>query len=189
MASSRFPAASFQMFIFVFCGSSVVLWRGQRRSLRWHSKQESAMQPSFIVAIAIMLLGISAAHAQTGAPVSGPTTGSVTAVGSDPLSVPTSPLPSVSSPSRGSASGTASGSTTTTGSAVGGTGAISAPASTNPQSPLILPGEIPDISTQAASATAAAPAPSASICPPPVPTSDGGSANLSEIAGVSIGGC
>jgi hypothetical protein len=184
MASARFPAASFQMFIFVFCGSSVALWRGRRRSLRWHSKQESAMQPSFIVAIAIVLLGITAAQAQTGASVS-----VTTAVGSDPLSVPTSSSPSVVSPSSGSASGTASGSTTTTGSAVGGTGAISAPASTNPQSPLILPGEIPDTSTQAASTTAAARGPSSPTCPPPVPTSDGGSANLSEIAGVSIGGC
>jgi hypothetical protein len=52
-----------------------------------------------------------------------------------------------------------------------------------------LPGEIPDTSTQAASTTSAAPAPSSSICPPPVPTSDGGSVNLSEIAGVSISGC
>jgi hypothetical protein len=52
-----------------------------------------------------------------------------------------------------------------------------------------LPGEISDTSTQAASTTAALPGPSSPICPPPVPSSDGGSANLSEIAGASIGGC
>jgi hypothetical protein len=66
-------------------------------------KAGERVQRSFI--IAITLLVITAAHAQTGAPVSAPTTGSVTAVGSDPLGVPTSPLPSVSSHSLGSASG------------------------------------------------------------------------------------
>src|SRR4029077_18977462 len=45
----------------------------------------------------------------------------------------------------------------------------SAPASTNPQSPLILPGEIPDTSTQAASTTATAPGASSPMCPPPSP--------------------
>jgi hypothetical protein len=130
---------------------------------------------------AIMLLGTTTAHAQTGAPVGG--------VIADPLKCTDIGIAAVSSPSSGSASGTTSGSTTTNGSAVGGTGAISTPASTNPQSPLILPGEIPDTSTQAASTTATAPGPSSPMCPPPVPSSDGGSANLSEIAGVPINGC
>jgi hypothetical protein len=55
---------------------------------------------------------------------------------------------------------------------------------------LLLPGEIPDTSTQAASTTAAAPGSASAVCPPPVPSTDGGSANLTEIAGgASLGGC
>jgi hypothetical protein len=54
---------------------------------------------------------------------------------------------------------------------------------------LQMPGEKPDSSAQAANTTAAAPGPSSPICAPPVPTSDGGSVNLSEIAGASFGGC
>jgi hypothetical protein len=55
---------------------------------------------------------------------------------------------------------------------------------------VLLPGEIPDTSTQGASTTAAAaPGSAASVCPPPIPTTDGGSANLTEIAGASLGGC
>jgi hypothetical protein len=62
-------------------------------------------------------------------------------------------------------------------------------ASGSPQSPLLLPGEIPDTSTQAASTTAAAPSSPSPVCPPPVPSTDGGSVNLTEIAGASFGGC
>jgi hypothetical protein len=137
------------------------------------------MQLVFI--IAIMFLGITTAQGQT-VLQNGQT------VGSDPLSVPTSSLPSVSSPSSASQFGTPSGSPTTTGSASGATGATSS-ASGISQSPLLLPGEIPDTSTQAASTTATAPSTPSPICPPPVPSTDGGSANLSEIAGASLNGC
>jgi hypothetical protein len=80
-------------------------------------------------------------------------------------------------------------STTTTGSASGTTGATGS-ASGSSQTPLLLPGEIPDTSTQAASTTAAASSSASSVCPPPVPSTDGGSANLTEIAGgASLGAC
>jgi hypothetical protein len=127
----------------------------------------------------------SASLASAGAG-SGPSIGSVEA---DPLAVPTSSLASASSSSSGSGSGPSSGSTTTTGLASGGPGAMNAAASTSPQSPLLLRGEIPDTSTQAASAAASAPAPPSPICAPPVPSTDGGSANLTEIAGFSLSGC
>jgi hypothetical protein len=66
---------------------------------------------------------------------------------------------------------------------------MNAATTTSPQLPLLLRGEIPDTSTQAANATASAPAPPSPICAPPVPSTDGGSANLSEIAGLSLNGC
>jgi hypothetical protein len=136
--------------------------------------------------IAIMFLGITAAQGQTVSQPNGQTSSSV--VGSDPLGVPTSSLPSMSSPSPASQSGTASGSSTASGSASGATRAIGS-ASGISQSPLLLPGEIPDTSTQAASTTATAPSAPSPICAAPVPSTDGGSANLSEIAGASLGGC
>src|SRR3979490_1134063 len=131
--------------------------------------------------IAIMFLGITTAQGQTVLQLNGQTNSGESAVGSDPLSVPTSPSPSMSSPSPASQFGTASGSPTTTGSASGATGATSS-ASGISQSPLLLPGETPDTSTQAASTTATAPSPPSPICPPPVPSTDGRPANLSEIA-------
>jgi hypothetical protein len=55
---------------------------------------------------------------------------------------------------------------------------------------VLLPGETPNISSQAAASTAAASGhSSASTCPPAVPTSDGGSANLSAMVGGALGGC
>ncbi len=108
-------------------------------------------------------------------------------VGADPLTVPTSSMPSGPSAS-GSASGSANGAITT-GSANGSTAGISAPASNNPQAPLLLPGEKPDTSNQSAITTATAPSHASTICPPPVPTSDGGSANLSRMVGESLSGC
>jgi hypothetical protein len=145
------------------------------------------MQRAFI--IAILFLGVTAAQGQTMSQPNGQTTSSPnssqTAVGSDPLSVPTS---SLSSPSPASGFGAASGSPTAGGSANGATGAAGT-ASGSSQSPLLLPGEIPDTSTQAASTTATAPSPPSPMCPPPIPSTDGGSANLSEIAGGSLGGC
>src|ERR1700722_1266705 len=128
--------------------------------------QESAMRRVFI--IATMFLGVTTAQAQTaqGQPVSGQnsqpalngqTGSSQPAVGSDRLAVPTSTL---SSPSGSSP--TASGSSTTPSSGTsGGTGATGSASSS--QSPLLLPGEIPDTSTQAASTTAGAPAASSTI--------------------------
>ena len=125
--------------------------------------------------IAIMASGITMAQAQTA---------STTGTGSDPLSVPTQPLPSGAS---GGGSAAAGGVGTS-----GGTGAsnISASSSNTSQVPLQLPGETPNTSTQSATSTAATSSHATSpICPPPVPTSDGGSANLTEIAGLSLGGC
>jgi hypothetical protein len=153
----------------------------------------------FVFIMAMMFLGITTAQGQTVLQLNGQTNNGASAtnssasatnsaiapnsgasaVASDPLSVPTSSLPS---------GGTASGSPTTTGSASGATGTTGSASGTS-QSPLLLPGEIPDTSTQAASTTATAPGPSPPICPPPVPSTDGGSANLSEIAGASLNGC
>ena len=171
------------------------------------------MQRTFFI-IAVSALGITTAHGQTVLQLNGQTSGSESAVasetlgippppstsssspaigsvGSDLLGVSTSSLGSASPPSSGSGSGSgASSGSTTTGLAIGGPGAMNAAATTSPQSPLLLRGEIPDTSTQAASATASAPAPTSPICAPPVPSTDGGSANLTEIAGVvSLNGC
>jgi hypothetical protein len=141
-----------------------------------------------VLIIATMFLGTMTAQGQTALQLNGQTNSSESAIGSNPLSAPTSSLPSMSSPSPASQLGTASGSPTTTGSASGATGATSS-ASGMSQSPLLLPGEIPDTSTQASSTTATAASPPLSICPPPAPSTDGGSANLSEIAGASLNGC
>jgi hypothetical protein len=158
-----------------------------------------------VFVIATMFLGITTAQGQTvlqlnGQTMNGQTNSSESAVGSDPLGVPTSSMPSVPSPSPASQFGTPSGSPTTTGttgsaasptttgSASGASGATSSGSGIS-QSPILLPGEIPDTSTQAASTTATAPGSSSPICPPPVPSTDGGSANLSEMAGVSLNGC
>jgi hypothetical protein len=120
-----------------------------------------------IFRIAIMVFGITAAmtaaQAQT---ASDQTAGGGTGASSDPLGVPTSSLSTGSSFSTGSAPAGAS------------------------QVPLQLSGETPNTSTQAATSTAAASSHSSStICPPSVPTSDGGSANLTEMVGGSLSGC
>jgi hypothetical protein len=137
----------------------------------------------FVCIMAIMFLGITTAQGQTVSQLNSQTSGSEAAVGSDPLSVPTSSLPSMSSQS-----GAASGSATAAGSASRATGAIGS-ASGISQSPSLLPGEIPDTSTQAASTTATAPGAPSTLCPASVPSTDGGSANLSEMAGASLNGC
>jgi hypothetical protein len=154
----------------------------------------------FVLIMAVMFLGVTAAQGQqqrqqgqTVLQFNGQANSSGSFVGSDPLSTTTSPSSSAatsssSSPSSASTSGAASGSASTGGSASGATGA-SAGGSGNSQSPVLLPGEIPDTSTQAASTTAAAPGSSSTVCPPPVPSTDGGSVNLTEIAGASLGGC
>ena len=144
--------------------------------------------------IAIVFLGLTTAQGQTALPPNSQINSSAGAVGSDPLSAPASSLPSMSSPSPASQFGTASRSPTATGSASGATGATSSGpgGSQSPslsQSPLLLPGEMPNPYTQAASTTATAPTAPAPICPPPVPSTDGGSANLSGMAGVSLNGC
>jgi hypothetical protein len=124
---------------------------------------------------AIIFLGtITTANAQT-------------TTGTDPLGVPTSTLPSSASFSTGKST------TATTGSApepaVGSTSGVTAPASRSPQTPLRLPGEGLDTSTQSANTTAAAPSAPSAICPPAFPTTDGGSANITAIDGFSPSGC
>jgi hypothetical protein len=151
--------------------------------------QGSAMR--LVLFIATMFLGVANAQGQTVSPLNGQTNGSG-ATGSDRFAVPSSSLPSVSSFSSASQSGAASGSGTsfsTSSGSAGGAGGSAGSGSGTSQSPVLLPGEIPDTSTQAASTTAAAPGASSPACPPPVPATDGGSANLTEIAGESPGGC
>jgi hypothetical protein len=139
--------------------------------------------------LAIVLFGFAAAHAQTGVQVNGQTSSNTGAgVVSDPLSVPTSSLSTLPSLSSSSSS---NGSTTP---AIGATsvngGSFSASSSNRSQLPLELPGEGSDTSTQAASTTATAPGPPSTICTPPVPSTDGGSANLTElVGGMSLNGC
>jgi hypothetical protein len=138
--------------------------------------------------IAITTFGITTAQAQTA---------STAGVGSDPLSVPTQSSPSGFSFSTGFGT-SGRGSITATGSAAvggvsasggAGTSGISA-SSSNTQVALQLLGETPNSSTQSAASTAAASSHAASpICPPPVPTSDGGSANLTDMVGGSLNGC
>lgn len=133
-----------------------------------------------IFGIAIMFLGIAAAQGQTALQPNG--SGSTAA--SDPLSVPTSSLPSGSSSSSGSAGGGAGGTSSQ--------GPLLLPGemstSGTSQSAQQLPGEIPEVSTQGASTTGSAPAASAPTCVS-IPSTDGGSANLTEIAGASLNGC
>ncbi len=163
-----------------------------------------------ILLMAIMLLGVTAANAQTNNQAASPAPGRAGSMGqtaagnqtttttedaftarnsgSDPLNVPTSTLPTGST---GGSASAGSRSETTTGSAgeAGATGISASPANTS-QVPLQLPGERPANSTEAATSTAAiASHSSGSICPPPVPTTDGGSAHIAEIAGLSLGGC
>jgi hypothetical protein len=129
-------------------------------------------------------------NAQTAVLPNEPTSGN--GANSDPLSVPAASQPpassslSVSSPNS---TGTISAGSELSPAGSGGPGPASASRSSGSQAPLLLPGEIPDTSTQAASTTAAAPAPPPPICPPPVPSSDGGSANLTDIGGFSPNGC
>jgi hypothetical protein len=179
-----FSTIPFQDFIFILLGSGVVSQQGDIAALR-HFVQESAMKLLF--GIAIMFLGVAAAHGQTALQPSGQTNGSGSTAASGPLSVPTSSLPSGSSSSSGTGSGSAGG--------AGGTGS---------QAPLVLPGEMttsgasqssqqlpgetPETATQAARTTASAPAASSPTCVS-VPSTDGGSANLTEIAGAALDGC
>lgn len=154
------------------------------------------MQRSFFI-IAVTLIGIATAHAQTGLQLNGQISNSENAVASGTSGAPLLPSASVSAPAIGSVESDPLGVPTSSfasasssaGLAGGGPGAMNAAATTSPQSPLLLRGEIPDTSTQTANAAATAPAPPSPICAPPVPSSDGGSANLSEIAGVSLNGC
>lgn len=144
-----------------------------------------------MILIAIVVFGSTTAHAQT-----------ATNTGTDPLSAPTTSLPSTSSFSSTSPTATTSGAATTatgsptvngsvatTGLAGGGTGSIDASSGRSSQAPLELPGEGLEASTQSASTTAAAPAASSTICPPSIPSTDGGSANITEIDGFSPSGC
>lgn len=126
----------------------------------------------------------------TGGAQNGQTNSIGSGVASDPLSVPTSTLPS-SPGSAAVAGGAQTGSTTVAAGTGGGTSAtasITAPASIDPQLPLLLPGEVASTSTQSAKVmTRGAGTASNTICPPPVPSTDGGSANLSEVFGAPSG--
>ncbi|HZR75453.1 hypothetical protein [Bradyrhizobium sp.] len=133
------------------------------------------MQRSILTA-AVLLGIITTAHAQT-----------ATGAATDPLSVPTSPLP-FSSFFAGTSAAATSGSSTS-GPAGGSSSGISAPASRSSQVPRQLPGEGLDNATQSAGTTAAAPSVPSTICPPSIPTTDGGSANITVIDGFSPGGC
>ena len=135
-----------------------------------------------VFGIAIVFLGIAAAQGQTALQPNGQTNNSGSTAASDPLSVPTSSLP------FGTVSGSAGG-------AAGGTGSqgpvlLPGEMSTSgtSQSSQQLPGETPETSTQAARTTASAPAASSPTCVA-VPSTDGGSANLTEIAGAALDGC
>jgi Tfp pilus assembly protein PilV len=142
------------------------------------------MHRMFILAIA--LLGLTAAQAQTSALTNGQANSSGTAATSDPLSVATS------SGTGGVTNGSPSvGSTSAAiGTATRATSSIAASTSNSSQSPLQLPGEGSDTSTAAANTTATAPSAPSSICPPPVPTTDGGSANIEQLAGgITLNGC
>jgi hypothetical protein len=179
-----FSAIPFQDFIFIFSASGVVLPR--RRGFAALEMQESAMK--LVFGIAIMFLGIAAAQGQTASQPNGQTASGGSTAASDPLSVPTSTLPS------GSSSSSAAGS----GSAGGASGGISSQApvllpgemsaSGTSQSSQQLPGETPATSTQSARTTASAPAASSPTCVS-VPSTDGGSANLTEMVGGSLDGC
>jgi hypothetical protein len=151
------------------------------------SRKESTMQRTLIFALAVLAVGFSTAHAQSGLGLSGQTsvTSSTIGAASDPLSVPTSTLPA----SKGAASGG------------GSTGATNgSAASTDPEIPVQLSGEASNTSTQAANTTTSASgspagtatgaASSSTSCGPQVPSTDGGSVNLTEIAGgLSLNGC
>jgi hypothetical protein len=145
------------------------------------------MQPTF--AFAIIFLGLTAAHGQTSGSAS---------IGTDPLSVPTQTLPSAGGGGGGAG---AVGGSTAVGVGASAASSITAPASTNPQSALQLPGETADTSTDAAKVTTRAavggssgsPSSSSSStsCTLSVPSTDGGSANLTDILGGGslTGGC
>jgi hypothetical protein len=150
-----------------------------------------------ILIFAVLLLGLTAADAQTGGQVTDQTGGNGSSIASDPLSLPTQSLPS-SGPGIGGG-GAAGGSTTPAiGTGASATSSITAPASTNPQSALQLPGETADTSTDAAkvttraavggSATSSGSGGSSTSCDS-VPSTDGGSANLTEAFGSTSNGC
>jgi hypothetical protein len=143
------------------------------------------MQRTFV--FAVILFGLTAAHAET--------SGSAN-IGTDPLSVPTQTLPSAGGGGGGAG---AMGGSTAVGVGASASSSITAPASTNPQSALQLPGETADTSTDAAKVTTRAavggsssssPSSQSTSCQISVPSTDGGSANLTDIFGSgSPGGC
>jgi hypothetical protein len=149
--------------------------------LRENEAGESAMRILFL--IAIMAFGITTAEAQTA---------STAGTGSDPLGVPVQALPTGSAPAGGTAGSASSAGSTGNSAAGGSTSAITTSPSNTSQVPLQLSGERSGTSTQAATSTAGAASHAASssvVCPPPVPTSDGGSANITEMVGGSLDGC
>ena len=158
---------------------------GTARHRNTLSRPESAMQRIFIF-FAVVLFGLSAAHAQT----------SGSSIGTDPLSVPAQTLPTSSG--GGGGGGAVGGSTAAAAGAGGSISSITAPALTNPQSALQLPGETANASTDGAKVTtratvsgsSGAPSSQSPSCQAAVPSTDGGSVNLTGIfGGTSSGGC
>lgn len=147
--------------------------------------RESTMQRTFAIILSTTLLAMTTAAAQTNAQFSGQSSGASGTVASDPLTIPASPLPS-STPGSGAG---------TSGSSAERTGGGATSASSDPEIPLQLPGEASDTSTQTANTTASGSAAgggsaSSTSCGPQVPSTDGGSANITEIAGgLSLNGC
>lgn len=178
----------------------------------------------------IILLSITAVHAQTGVqtngaldaagtgavttpcPPSGLSTGGtaantsigagMTAAGcaSNQPNVPTTSAPPLSGSTFGAGTTTGSASTAAAGatSQPGASGSISAPAATNPQAALQLPGEAPNNATQTPSSTTSAAVGSGSaaggissstLCGPTVTTSAGVSNPGGLFVGTSLGGC
>lgn len=164
----------------------------------------------------MILLGVTAAHAQTGVqtngalnasgtgaapcttsgPSVGGTAGAATALSgcaNDQLNVPvTSTLPAPASGSTLNA-----GTNTAATGRPGASGSISAPAATNPQAPLQLPGEASNNAAQTSSGTASAAVgasaaggmSSGTLCGPTIATNTGVSNPAGLFGGASSGGC
>lgn len=172
----------------------------------------------------IILLGITAAHAQTGVQ----TNGALNASGTGAVTAPcTTSGPSIGGTAANISAGAAmalagcandqlnvpatstlpaSRSTLNTGTGItvtgqlGGSGAISAPAATNPQAPLQLPGEASNNATNATQApsgttsaagggSAAGGMSSGTLCGPTIATNTGVSNPAGLFGGASSGGC
>jgi hypothetical protein len=101
-------------------------------------------------------------------------------------------FPAGESATSGSTNSMASGSSLGTAALSNSSTSINARSSTNPDTALQLPGEAPNSSSNVAKTTAstAGAASPGAICGPAVPSTDGGSVNLTEVVpGASLNGC